>query len=154
MAALKIDEKIGVPFVFAWVAWVSIQFLFPASYWFDVRGVDVHDADNWVVAEVDYDRIIKRNADIKWKGKVMRRVSGGWTAHSTTPWREEPYFTYSQLPVPVTLQWLLWTEESAYMLPCGEYKVIITWVVNPDSWLWERRVTRDDTFILGDGSCV
>ena len=153
MRNLSVDERLGLPVVLAIALWVLLQFAFPASFWFDVGQVDVHDAENSATAPVDYPRVIERDFDAIWFVKIRRRTDDGWETVCVSPERREPYSTDSVLPAGgPDLEWFVWTEPRCYTLPPGEYDIRAEWTINPGSWLWERGVVREDTFIIWEAS--
>lgn len=149
MRNLTRDEMLGLPLVIVACFWMLAQFIFPASWWFDVGIINVHDAAHSPSAAVDYPRTIRRDFEGIWYAKVRRRTENGWETVCVSPERREPYSTDSVLPVGGTdLEWMVWTEPRCYDLSPGEYDLHVFWTINPGSWLWERRVDREDIFII------
>ena len=151
-AALRWDERLGV-MLFSVVAIAVLGAIAtPASRWFEVGQVDVHNAQTWQEATVELPREINREFWGAWAGKIRQRINGEWVTICTTPLSYLTYQTDSQLPVPVTLDWLLWTEPQCYELGTGEYEITIVWNINIGSLLFERQAVRTDEFIIwGDG---
>ena len=154
MKPLYKDERLGVVLSILVAIWVAFYFATPASLWFTVRTFDIKDAMTWQQVTIDFDRTIHRTFPGQWVGKVRKREPHGWVTYATTPVSTLVYQDDSKLPVPVTLEWMLWTEPRAYQLPCGEYEVSITWTINPASPLFRRDITRSDKFRIGQVICT
>ena len=153
MKALRLDERIGVVLFSAVAIAVMVAIATPASRWFEVGAVDVKNAETWDYVEVDFPREIKREFWGSWAGKIRQRINDEWVTVCTTPLSFLTYQTDSELPVPATLKWLLWTEPECYKLGAGEYEATIVWNINAGSLMFERRVTRTDEFIIwGDAN--
>lgn len=151
MKPLTRDERFGVVTFLVVVLAVLFRMATPASLWFSVYKLEVSDARCWQDLTVDLDRVIHRDFQGSWVGKVRRKAAQGFVTHATTPLSELPYQTDSKLPEPVTLEWLLWTEPRAYQLPPGEYDGVVTWAVWPHSLIWRREITRNFHFIIWGG---
>lgn len=146
MADLHVDERIGVPIVLAIAAVVMFIFLTPVTMWFSVNRMDIRDAATWEQVTVDYSRDIHRPFYGEWRVMVREVTEAGTEVICSTDWHPNDYKTDSVLPEPVSLEWLMWTEPACYRLPPGDYEATITWSVNQDSWLFNREVSRTDTF--------
>lgn len=154
MRPLHTDERFGVLLSIAVAIWVAFYFATPASHWFTVRTFEIRDARVWQDVTLDYDRTIHREFKGQWVGKVRRLEPQGWVTYATTPVSTLVYQEDSKLPIPISLEWMLWTEPKAYQLPCGDYEASITWVVNSNSILLRRDITRSARFRIGGPECL
>ena len=148
MSGLHLDEKLGVPLFVGVAVFVAFLFLTPASFWFKVDRLDVQDAATWQDITIDYARTINRDFEGQWRATVRQETAEGWQLVCSTQWQPQDYQTDAVLPDPVTLQWLVWTEPDCYQLGQGRYEVRVTWDINPGSWIFGRKVTRTDTFMI------
>jgi hypothetical protein len=154
MRPLHTDERFGVAIALLVALWVGFYFATPAALWFTVRNLDVHDAARWQDVTVDLDRTIHRDFTGEWLAKVRRKEPQGWVTYATTPRTRLRYQDDSQLPIPITLEWLLWTEPRAYELPCGTYDLTITWTVNAASMMFKRDLERSSEFKIWGDECI
>jgi hypothetical protein len=148
MSGLHVDEKIGVPLMTLMAAVVAFLFLTPAGFWFRVDRMDVLDAATAGQITIDYDRTIRRDFHGEWRATIRRQRDNGWEVVCSTDWTPNDYQIDAVLPEPVTLEWFLWTDPQCYQLGPGAYEASVTWVVNPGSWVFERKVRRTDGFLV------
>lgn len=147
------DEKLGLLIPAFLLGFAGLNFIMPASSWFSVNSLDVHDAVEGDQIIVDYDRTIRRSFTADWRVKIRREAGDGleWVC-ATKPHRED-YDLKSRLPEPVTLEWFAWTDPRCYELPAGDYEITAIWQLNPGgiaSLLFSRTVTMTDQFkIMG-----
>jgi hypothetical protein len=147
-----LDEKLGLSVIGVILAVVAFLFVTPASFWFQVSRLDVLDAPSHEGLTVDLDRTIRREFDGKWRVDVRRQVGPDqWEWVCATDWQPQHYVPGAVLPVPVTLEWLAYTDPRCFELDePGTYSVSVFWEIWPDSWLFKRKIRRTDTFtILG-----
>jgi hypothetical protein len=155
MKPLHTDERFGVIIAIIVAVWVGFYFATPASHWLTIQKMDVQSAARWQDVTIDFKRTIHNTFTGQWVAKVRRKEPQGWVTYATTPVSTLIYQDDSQLPVPVTLEWMIWTEPRAYELPCGIYELAVTWTVHPNSWIFRRETTRFSRFIIwGEDECT
>lgn len=152
MRPLSTDERVGVAAALIVFLWAATRFLVPVSHWYDVHTFEVRDAGRWQDVTVNLSRSIYRDFRGEWQVSILRHEGEKWVSYAASDPQVQDYSADASLPDPVTLEWFVWTEPRAYMLPCGNYRIIARWTVNYGSWLWERTVRRTSDFtIFGEG---
>lgn len=134
------------------LAFVALRFVFPASHWLEVRRMDVRDAATWEQVTVDFDRSINR--DFPGGYRIEVDLMDGDRRELLCPIAFQPvdYNSERQLPDPITWEWFAGSDirEAECILPeTGDFHIATTWVINPDSLLWERTIRREDRFRVG-----
>ena len=144
------DEKLGLSVISVILAVVLFLFITPASFWFQVEKLDVHDGDTSDGLTVDLDRTIRREFDGQWRVDVRREVGPDqWEWVCATGWQAQHYTPGAVLPVPVTLEWLAYVEPRCFELDKpGKYSIDVFWQIWPGSLLFERHIRRSDTFTI------
>jgi hypothetical protein len=145
-----LDEKLGMSVIALILAVVAFLFVTPASFWFQVTKLDVHDAETSAGLTVDFDRTIRREFEGRWRIDVRREVAPDqWEWVCATDWKAQHYSPDAVLPVPVTLEWLAYTDPRCFDLEKpGKYSIDVFWDIWPGSLLFERNVRRADTFTI------
>lgn len=97
----------------------------PASWWFEVQSVYIHNTKVGEAPEMDIDRAIHRTFRGAWVAEVQRRNSfGGYSVYCTGHGRNE-YEPGDKLPPKVDLNW--WTHPVVCELEPGTYRVVTVW---------------------------
>ena len=65
-------ETLGPIFAVFMLSIFAVGILFPASFWFEVERIDIHDGIAGQPVTVDYARTIHRPFVADWRGKVWR----------------------------------------------------------------------------------
>jgi hypothetical protein len=145
-----VDEKLGLSVIAVILAVVAFLFITPASFWFQVARLDVHDGATSEGLTVDLDRIIRREFEGQWRIDVRREVGADqWEWVCATDWQAQHYVPDAVLPIPVTLEWLAYNDPRCFELDTpGNYSVDVFWEIWPGSLLFERRIRRTDTFTI------
>lgn len=144
---MTLDERFGVPFLLAIMAFVVVAVMTSANNYLEVTRFNLMDARRGERVMLDYDRIIKRDFDAGWRLDLYR--DGVWTAAAQSP-GVHPYRTTVQLPPAgdLDLAWLSFDHTAFVGLPCGHYEAVVRWTINPDSHLWLRTVEARDGFAV------
>lgn len=101
--------------------------LWPASWWFRVDRVFVHDAVAGSTPMIDVERQIVRPFRGKWIATVQRRnAAGGFYAYCTAR-NNGDYRPDNALPDTVDLNWWTWPVECR--LPIGTYRLNTLWTI-------------------------
>jgi len=109
-----------------WVlAWFGVH-LWPASYWLEVRQVQVFRAHEGEPIRMAVDRIIKREFYGSWTVRVRNIQDDGWLTACAAIGAGD-YEPVAMLPVDLTLSW--WTDGRCQTLPAGKYLVNTTWLI-------------------------
>jgi len=122
---------IGFALAVLWLLWLLVATLWPVSWWFEIRGIHVHDSIEGRPVEMTVDRVIVR--DFSGKYYVQVRVvddDGNFGPVYCEGSGGGPYFVGSQLPSPVTLTW--WAAGRCADLPVGKWRAATTWYIQPD----------------------
>ncbi len=154
MARQKIAKSHGWWTVIISLSWMSlaILFLWPASFWFDVRNVHVFDAVQGEEPLMQIDRVIKRNFRAAWTVTVLReQKDGSFTTYTpcTTGLTHNDYRVGNALPDRLGLDWWTWDDDTFPVVcrpPPGRYKVNTVWVVTPD--LLPRKTIRSQSNVF------
>ena len=118
-----------------------VIWLWPMSYWFDVRMVHINDARIGEPIEM----LVQRDVRNSFTGmyyvtihKWMTNGPSGYCRMQGGPWEYKKGAVY---PVPLTLLW--WTEGSkdCNRPPPGQYQITTRWVKLSDGLLPEKSVT-------------
>ncbi|WP_127524092.1 hypothetical protein [Mesorhizobium sp. Z1-4] len=107
---------------------VAVLALPPASFWFDVERVHVHDAVEGSTPLMDVDRTIKRPFRGHWVATVMRKSGNGFYTFCTAN-GENDYSPEAQFPDIIDLNW--WTWPTRCVLPVGTYQLRTLWTIEP-----------------------
>lgn len=144
---MRRDEKFGVPFLLILMALVIGAVLTSGGRYFEVRKFNLLDARQGERVVLEYDRVIKRDFDADWRVDLYR--NGVWVAEATSP-RTHRYRTIAVLPDPkkLDLAWLTYGDPAFDDLACGDYRVVVSWIINPQSLLMRRRVEAQDSFVV------
>lgn len=123
-----------------WTAFIAVTKFWPASFWFDVQTVYVHDSkeDESVLMEVD--RTIKRDFVGTWVVSV-RKVDDGRREVVCYASSESNYRHGSDLPPVLTLGW--WTNGRCDRLPVGKYVVSTDWNIHASDFWPSKRVSAE-----------
>jgi len=149
MSDLRADEQIGVTLVILIMAAVAFLFMTPATFWLRVDRFDVQDASRWQDITVDLDRTISRDFTGAWRADVREVTNEGTVIVCGSPWQANEYRADAALPVPVTLEWLIYTDPRCYQLTHpGRYEVTIYWIINPGNLILRRELSRSDRFVI------
>ena len=144
---MTLDEKFGIPVLFAIMAIVLASFLTSANQYMTVLRFDLLDAPFGEPIKLDYDREIKRDFDGLWRVDLYR--AGVWieTARAAGV---HTYRTTATLPPAddLDLDWLSYGDPDFANLPCGRYSVAVKWFINPESHLMRRSVEASDDFVV------
>jgi hypothetical protein len=111
----------------AWLLWLVVSHLWPASYWSDVRGIHVEEQTAGQPVTITIDRVIKRPFVADWNVAVRAATETGWRIVCTADGGGE-YRTDAVLPSPLTLDW--WTDGECATLPEGRYQITTLWVLH------------------------
>lgn len=112
--------------------------MWPASWWFEVRAVDVKSAHFGEPVEMAVDRSINRSFAGKWSVTVRQWDGSGWVAWCNATGQSN-YREGARFPVPLTLKW--WTDGQCTPLPAGRYKLTTAWLI--DTMLPDKTVVVD-----------
>ena len=105
------------------IAWMA----FPASYWFDVERVYVHDAVEGTTPLMEVDRVIRHPFRAEWTATVLRQVGEGFTTYCTAHGGND-YDPDAELPDSIDLNWWTWPVECK--LPSGSYMLKTLWILH------------------------
>lgn len=111
---------VGVPLL--------LIFMWPMSWWLDIRTVHVNDAVFGQDITMLVDRDVKRDFYGTFSVTVYRWTNNGPEAYCSVKGREWDYKTGAVYPVPLTLYW--WTDHDVKCshLPPGQYQITTRWV--------------------------
>lgn len=119
--------------------------LWPASWWFRVDRVFVHDAVAGSTPLMEVERAIVRPFRGRWIATIMRGGSRGFYAYCTARGQND-YRPDAMLPDTVDLNWWTWPVECK--LPEGTYRLNTLWTIQsplvPDK---EVRIT-SNVFVI------
>lgn len=113
------------------ILWAGLH-LMPASWWFDVRYIQVKNAQADQPVHMIVDREIRHDFYGQWSVHLRRMRPGGWET-ITCGDGANTYRTTSVYPNPLTLQW--WTDGDCGVLEPGQYQLSTQWVIYPGG-LW------------------
>ena len=112
--------------------------LWPASWWLEVRDVNVSDAQKGEPVVMAVDRSIHRAFRGHWSVTVRQWDGAGWVTYCNAQGSSN-YRADARFPVPLTLKW--WTDGQCYDLSPGRYKLTTRWVI--DTSLPDKAVAVD-----------
>lgn len=126
---LRLREKMKkwhVLILAIWVAaWLTVN-LWPASWWLEVRQVQVFNSVVGEPVRMAVDRTIHREFYAQWTVRVRKVEDGGWlTACASSG--GGTYVPIATLPVELGLGW--WSDGRCLALPVGQYLVNTTWKI-------------------------
>lgn len=168
---LKREMGLGALIIFALFFYGVIQQM-PASWWFEVRSIEVADAPSGVCPIMVVDRTIRHPADGTYSVEVERVTSDPGVLPITTtraigndglliPRRRggSTYTPDDQLPVPMSFDWWLFDEKDerpVCPLPDGRYVIDTRWEFVPENPIWrfllhDPRIVRErsNVFTIG-----
>ena len=149
------DHRWVFPVAAAWLVVYFIGrgtiFLWPSSFWLDVRRVAVFDSIAGAEIIMEVDREIHRNFIADWSVNVRRWVGGHWTlictARGTSDYRPE-----AALPDPLTLSW--WTDGQCASMREGRYLVSTIWTIRGAGGLPNKTIqTASNVFTVLPEGC-
>lgn len=109
----------------AWLSLLCVVYLWPASWWLEVRDVHVDDGAGEITMTVD--RTIKRAFSASWFTTLRRWDGGGWVVYCNAS-GEGAYLPGARFPVPLTLKW--WTVGQCSNLFSGKYVMTTAWTIH------------------------
>lgn len=112
-----------VIFCLAWLALFTGAQLWPASWWFEVRSVQVSNGPYPPILAVE--RNIKRPFVADWV-VTIRKWGGGWNVVCNASGKNA-YKPDAQLPQKLTLAW--WTNGACANLEPGRYSMSTVWTI-------------------------
>lgn len=121
---------IGFALALAWLTWLFVVWVWPVSWWFEVRDVFVHDSVEGEPITLNVDRVIAR--DFHGQYNVQIRVidrDGHIGPVECDGGSGGPYRVGSEMRLPVTMEW--WAAGRCARLPVGTYRAITTWYITP-----------------------
>jgi hypothetical protein len=136
-----------------WLALYAGAHLWPASWWFEVRKVQVLDAQANSEITMLVDREIHRQFVGEWVSTVRRVEPKSLELYCSGSGRAN-YRPSNDLPDVVTLDW--WTGGSCKTLPSGDYVIDTTWQINPAiAFLPEKHIrnTSNIFHVCGNPNC-
>jgi hypothetical protein len=117
-----------------------VIWLWPMSYWFDVRMVHINDARIGEPITMLVQRDVRNSFTGRYGFTLHKWSSSGPVAFCKTssgPWEYREGAVY---PVPLTLAW--WTEGACLNLPAGQYQATTRWTNVGNIWLLpEKSIT-------------
>ena len=103
-----------------------LQF-FPASYWFEVRSVNVRNSHAGDEIEMAVDRTINHDFHAVWSVTIRKWEGNGWVVRCNASGASN-YKTNAVFPVPLTLKW--WTWDQCKSLGQGRYQLETVWNID------------------------
>lgn len=137
------DTPVLWPIYMAAIGWAAFAFVsqsWPASWWLDVRSVQVNDSKVGHKVTMKVDRTIKRNFQAVWNVSV-RKVEDGSDSVFCTASSMSEYRPGAELPKSLTLDW--WADGRCDALPAGQYFVSTAWRIESNGMLPSKRVQID-----------
>ena len=126
--AIRISDKTWLFSLFcAWALLLvlpSVERMVPASYWFSVDSVYVHDARAGDDPVMIVDRTISREFSAKWIAEVERQAYNGTFYVVCQGSSENLYSLGNELPEPLLMSW--WVGKQCMLYP-GRYRVDTKW---------------------------
>lgn len=110
----------------AWLLTLSAAYLWPASWWMEVRSVFVGDTRAGLPVVMHVDRRINRDFVGRWSVTV-RELQGTENMLACVASAAGDYKRGAKLPKTLTLSW--WTNGKCEALPVGVYVVTTIWEV-------------------------
>ena len=111
-----------------WLAGITLAFLWPASWWFEVHDVRVSDGKAGEQITMVVGREIKRDFEGSWSVSI-RQIDEAATKLACVASSKTDYRTDAQLPAVLTIGW--WTNGVCSTLPPGHYVLTTTWYIYP-----------------------
>lgn len=121
----------------AWLGWVAITQLWPASWWLEVPMVRVQDGRAGQPIYLFVDRTIHRPFIARWAA-VVRLQEHGRTEVACAADAMSDYRPDSALPAKVTLDW--WTAGRCATLAPGRYALTTVWEIQGTALLPDKQV--------------
>lgn len=142
-----------VAFLFAIWFWLYaapavLSLLIPGSFFLDARSLYVPDHQIGEVPNIEVNRVINRNFFGSWSSTVWEVLpQGSVRALDCRPNSRGsfPYYTHSQLPDPLSLNW--WFEippNKSCKLSEGDYQIETTWTIKAN---WLPLVTLEESVV-------
>ena len=130
-------------FIFSalWLLYFGALQFWPASWWMEVRSVQVTPAIATAGAEIPMvvDREIVRPFYATWTVNV-RNWDGAWAIFCQS-YGGGDYKVGAIFPKKLTLRW--WTNGQCPTLPAGKYMLTTTWVIGPLGLMPDKEITVD-----------
>jgi hypothetical protein len=112
--------------------------LWPASWWLEVRDVNLSDAQQGGPVVMAVDRSVHRSFRGHWSVTVRQWDGAGWVTYCNAQGSSN-YRADARFPVPLTLKW--WTDGQCYDLSPGKYRITTRWQI--DAPLPSKTVTAE-----------
>lgn len=130
---------------YRWWPWgITVLFLpllvWPASYWMEVRDVEIRSAPFGQPLPMVVDREIKRPFLGSWHVTIRQWDGLGWLTWCNADGRSN-YRADARFPRDLALQW--WTDGQCHPLQAGRYRVTTTWTIHSSGFLPDKTVTAD-----------
>ena len=122
---------------YRWWPWVITALLlplqlWPASWWLDVRSVNIRSAPVGEPLLMMVERTVKRDFRGSWNVTLRRWDGNGWVTWCNATGRTN-YRNEATLPKNLALQW--WTDGACHPLPVGRYKTSTSWSIESPSFM-------------------
>ena len=116
---------------YRWIPWLVILIvlplkLWPASFWFDIRTVQIGTVPAGQPIPMLVEREIKRPFYGRWHATIRQWDGAGWVTWCNAEGGAN-YKPEARYPKNLSLQW--WTDGACHPLPTGRYKVTTSWTV-------------------------
>lgn len=127
---------------FGWSLFAIVTQLWPASWWLEVRSVQIQNSNVGEAIVMDVDRSINRPFFGVWRTQTRGvNPDGTLTPVVCTASFDTDYKTESSLPGIVTLDW--WTGGKCAWLPAGRYILSTSWRIEANGIWPDKRVSID-----------
>ena len=130
---------------YRWWPWlvtllIAPAYLWPASFWLDVKAVDIESARYGAPLHMTVERTIQRPFRGSWNITIRQWDGGGWVTWCNATGRSN-YSQHAKLPKDLALQW--WTDGQCHPLAEGRYKITTSWKIETPAWVPDKEIAID-----------
>ena len=123
-----------------WLALLVALYAWPASWWLDLRSVNIAGTTQGKPLLMLVERDVHRHFRGRWYATVRQWDGAGWIAYCNAAGVSN-YVPESRFPRPLDLEW--WTAGQCHQLPPGRYRITTSWLIETPAWVPDKTVTVD-----------